>query len=337
MYSRGICFKNYEGEDVMSKAITQQENLKTKSKKTKNGSLQRSRMWQLYSLGAIPLLVVLITKYLPMFGIIVGFKKYRYDKGILGSEWVGFKNFEFFFKSSDFTRITRNTLVMNGIFIIVGLIAAVGLALLMYELTSRLKTKVYMTILITPHFLSWVIVSYIAYAFLDPSYGVFNTFLAKFGVEKIQWYSEAGYWPWILTFFYLWKHTGMNSIIYYASLMGIDSSLIEAAEIDGATNWQCKRYVVIPCLLPLIVIMTIMNIGSIFHSDFGLFYQVTRNVGKLYATTDVIDTYVFRTLRVIGDMGTGTAVGLIQSVIGMILVLTTNWLRKKFDSEYGLL
>ena len=336
--SRIIILQKYdEGEDVMSKAVTHQEFAQLNRAKKKKSGINRSRILQLYSIGLIPMLIVVITKYVPMFGIIVGFKQYRYDKGIFGSDWVGFQNFEFFFKSSDFTRITSNTLIMNFIFIALNLVTSVGLALLMYELISRLKTKIYMTILITPHFLSWVVVSYMAYAFLEPSYGIVNNLIESMGGDRISWYTEPSYWPVILAIFYVWKNVGYNSIVYYAALMGIDESLIEAAKIDGANKWQCTRHIIIPCLLPLIVIMTILAIGGIFHSDFGLFYQIPRNVGKLYETTDVIDTYVFRTMRVVGDMGTSSAVGLVQSIVGLILVLTTNKISKMIDNDFGLI
>ncbi len=321
----------------MSKAVTHEDFAQAQRANKKKSGINRKRIIQLYTIGLIPMIIVVLTRYVPMFGIIVGFKDYRYDKGIWGSEWVGFKNLEFFFKSDDFVRITRNTLVMNFIFIAINLITAVGLALLMFQLTSRLRTKIYMTIMITPHFLSWVVVSYMAYAFLEPEFGIVNGMLSSIGIEKISWYTEAKYWPVILSIFYVWKHCGYNSIVYYAALMGIDESLIEAAEIDGANKRQVTRHIIIPCLLPLIVIMTILAIGGIFHSDFGLFYQVTRNVGKLYSTTDVIDTYIFRVMRVIGDMGTGTAVGLVQSIIGLILVLVTNKLSKMIDNDYGLI
>ena len=176
-----------------------------------------------------------------------------------------------------------------------------------------------------------------AYAFLEPSYGIVNGLIESMGGEGISWYTEPSYWPVILAVFYVWKNAGYNSIVYYAALMGIDESLIEAARIDGANKWQCTRHIIIPCLLPLIVIMTILAIGGIFHSDFGLFYQIPRNVGKLYETTDVIDTYVFRTMRVVGDMGTSSAVALIQSIVGLTLVLTTNKLSKMIDNDFGLI
>ena len=296
----------------------------------------RKRTLQLYSMGLIPILLVILFSYVPMFGIIIAFKKYNYAKGILGSNWVGFKNFEFFFKSNDFTRIVTNTLLMNAIFIITGIIAAVGLAILLYKLNSRNATKVYQTILITPNFLSWVVVAYMVYALLNPNYGFLNQILSFFGKESVDWYGEAAYWPLFLTICSIWKNVGMDSIMYYAALMGIDSSLFEAAKIDGATGWKVTRYITLPCLIPIISVLTILKIGNIFRADFGLFYQIPRNIGKLYATTDVVDTYIFRTMRVVGDMGTSAAVGLVQSIVGFVLVLITNKVSKMIDSDTGL-
>ena len=167
---------------------------------------------------------------------------------------------------------------------------------------SRTATKIYQTILLTPHFLSWVIVSYMAYALLNPQYGIMNNILTKIGLEPVQWYSEPKVWPVILTIASVWKHVGMDCIVYYAALMGIDSSLFEAADIDGAKRWQRTRYVIIPCLVPLIVMLSILKVGGIFRADFGLFYQLPRDIGTLYSTTDVIDTYIYRTMAKVGDM-----------------------------------
>ncbi len=322
----------------MSKSTTHQEFALQQTTKRKKSGINSKRIFQLWTIGLIPMIIVVLTKYVPMFGITIAFKRFNYRDGILGSPWVGIDNFKFFFQSSDFARILRNTLGMNLIFIAINLITAVGLALLMYELTSRLKTKIYMTIMITPHFLSWVVVSYMAYALLEPTHGILNNVIESLGGKPIAWYADARPWPIILTIFYVWKHVGMNSIVYYASLMGIDNSLIEAAEIDGANKRQVIRHIIIPCLLPLMIIMTILAIGKIFHSDFGLFYQIPRNVGKLFETTDVIDTYIFRTMTEIGGkMENGTAVGLVQSIVALILVLTTNKLSKMIDNDYGLI
>lgn len=310
--------------------------MKAETKKVKRGKLNRSNSLQLYSMCIIPMLQVLIFKYLPIGGIILAFKRFRYDKGIFGSPWVGFKNFEFFFKSDSFWVILRNTLGLNALFIVTGLVSSIALAIVLYRINSRRATKVYQTILITPHFVSWVIASYVVYAFLNPSYGLMNSWLTKMGMEAVDWYSTPGAWPVILTIASIWKHIGMDSIMYYAALMGMDSSLIEAASVDGATKWQQTRHVIIPQLMVLIVIKTILKIGGIFHADFGLFYQLTRDVGALYSTTDVIDTFIFRTMRVIGDMGMSSAVGLLQSIVGFIMVVLTNYASKKFDEDFGL-
>lgn len=304
--------------------------IKNKKKKITSNELQ------LYTMCIIPILAVIVFSYLPMVGIIIAFKNYKYNLGIFGSEWVGFENFKFFLTSDVFARITWNTLYMNAIFIVTGTAAAVVVAVLMFHITSRRATKVYQTILIVPNFISWVVVSYMAYAFLNPNYGLLNTLIESLGGNSIDWYAEPKAWPTILTLFSLWKHIGMDSIYYYAALMGIDTSLFEAAEIDGANKFQIFKSVIVPSLVPIITILTIMKIGGIFRADFGLFYQVPRNVGLLYETTDVIDTYIFRTMREIGDMGMSSAVGLLQSVVGLIMVVVTNAVVKKVNPDNAL-
>ena len=306
-----------------------EKNLRKKNKIASNA-------WQVYLLGAIPLLYLFIFNYLPMGGLVIAFKDYRYDKGIFGSDWVGFKNFEFFFTSNEFVKITRNTLLLNFLFIFMGIVCAVIVAMFLFDLKSRTKTKVFQTVMITPHFLSWVVVSFMAYGFLSPSNGFINTLLVNLGMDKIEWYSEPSVWPFILTFFSIWKHIGMDSVIYYAALMGLDNSYFEAAEIDGATNLQIKWNIVLPSLVPLITILSITKIGGIFRADFGLFYQVTRDVGALYPTTDVIDTYIFRTMRELGDMGMSSAVGFLQSVVGLIMVVITNAIVKKIEPDNAM-
>lgn len=285
---------------------------------------------------AIPVLLVFVFNYLPMIGTIIAFKDYRYDLGILGSNWVGFKNFEFFFQSNVFARITINTLAYNFAFIIVSTVSSILVALLLYEVTSRARTKLFQTILITPHFMSWVVAGSMVYAILQPQNGFLNTILNVFGIESINWYAEPNKWPAILTVTYVWKNVGIDSVIYYAALMGLDASLFEAAKIDGATRTQTTKSIIIPCILNLIVMLTILKVGNIFRADFGMFYQIPRNVSILYEKTDVVDTYIFRSMREVGDMGMSTAIGLLQSVVGFILVLITNWASKKIDEDYGL-
>ena len=312
---------------------------KTSTKALNNTkTMKRDRVTQmkLWSFCIIPILLIVVFCYIPMVGIIIAFKDYRYDKGIFGSPGVGFNNFKFFFESNEFFRITWNTLSMNLIFIVVGIACAVLVAVMLFEIRSRLKVKTFHTILITPHFVSWVIVAYVVYGFLNPEYGLVNQFLTSIGMEKIQFYSIPGVWPVILLISFIWKHVGMDSVLYYATLMGIDESLFEAAALDGATEIQKARYITIPSLIPIITLLAIMKIGGIFRADFGLFYQVPRNVGALYETTDVIDTYIFRNLRTLGNIGMSSAVGLLQSVVGFVLVLLTNYLSKKVDPDGGL-
>lgn len=295
-----------------------------------------TREIQVYTMCLVPMLLIFIFNYLPMGGTIIAFKDYKFNKGIFGSEWIGFRNFEFFVTSSEFIRLLRNTLGMNFIFIIAGTLSSLILAFILYDLKSRRATKVFQTMLITPNFLSWVVVSYMVYAFLHPQNGIVNQLLAHFGIESIDWYNKPGAWPFILTIATVWKHVGMDSVVYYAALMGTDTSLIEAARVDGATKMQINFKIILPSLIPIITVLTILKIGNIFRADFGLFYQLPRQVVALYPTTDVVDTYIFRVMREIGDMGMSTAVGLLQSVVGCILVIFTNHCAKKVDDSMSL-
>ncbi len=314
----------------MNSVIDSQKTVITKKKKFDIETLK------LYSLCAIPLLLVFVFCYVPMFGIVIAFKDYRFSKGIFGSEWVGLKNFELFVTSNDFWKITKNTLLLNFTFIICGTVAAIALAILLFRLVSRTKTKIFQTVLITPNFISWVIVSYMVYALLNPEFGLINQLLGIFGKEAVDWYSKPEAWPFILTVTSIWKNVGMDSVVYYAALMAIDNTLYEAAEIDGASRWKQTVHITIPELVPLITILTILKIGGIFRADFGLFYQVTRNVGALYPTTDVVDTYIFRMMRVVGNMGLSSAAGLLQSLVGFVLVVLTNYMTGKIDPERTL-
>lgn len=281
------------------------------------------------------LVLVLLFCYLPMPGIAIAFKKYNPNLGIWGSAWNGLDNFKFFFTSQDAGRTIRNTVLYSVGFLILDLIFAVGLALMFYFLRSKKGLKVYNTIVITPKFMSAVIVAFIVYAILSPSYGLLNSIIKFFGGEPIAWYSEAKYWPWILTITHIWQTVGMNSIVYYASLMSLDESLLEAAVIDGANRRQQIFHVIIPHLVPIMVITTILGMGSIFGGDFGLFYQVPKDQGLLYSTTDIISTYTYRAM-LSGSLEKSAAVGLFQSVVGLIMVVTTNAIVKKISPENSL-
>ena len=287
----------------------------------------------------IPALVIgFLFSYLPMFGIVLAFKNYKVTKGIWGSDWADpiFKNFEFFITSSDAGRVIRNTLCMNFLFIFAGLFFSVSFALLLFEVKKAIHVKVYQTFAILPSFLSWVAVSYIVYALLDPDKGIINQMIRRFGGENISWYTEPGYWPVILLLVKTWHGVGLSCIVYYAALMGIDSELFEAAEVDGASKLQRVVHISVPHLIPIMVMMTILDIGKIFRADFGLFYNVPRNVGRLYPVTDVMDTYVYRTLMQVGDVGMSSAAAFIQSVVCTITILITNAIVKKIQPDYTL-
>ncbi len=285
----------------------------------------------------IPAIICLILfNYLPMFGVVLAFKEYSYVDGIFGSKWVGFDNFRFFFTSQDALRVTVNTVLYNSTFIVVGMLSAVIVAILLFEISNKRALKIYQTSIILPNFMSWVVVSYITYIILYPSStGMLNKIIAMIGMEPVSWYSDTKYWPYILTVTNLWKHIGMDCIIYYAALMGTDQELFDAAKIDGANKLQQTWYISIPTIVPVMTILFILAVGGIFGGDFGLFYQISRDIGTLYPVTDIIPTYVFRGLMG-GNYAMGTAVGLFQSVVGLIMVLTTNLIVKKMKSETTL-
>lgn len=284
----------------------------------------------------LPILHIVIFCYIPMFGIIIAFKDYKYAQGIFGSAWCGLANFRVFLSSAEFLHIAWNTVKMNAIIIVADNISAITLAVLLYNLKSRMSTKVFQTALITPNFMSWVIVAYMVFAFLSPTNGLLNKILERIGINAVDWYSVPGAWPYILTIASMWKTFGMGSILYYAALMGISPELFEALDLDGGKRWHKVRYIMLPELVPIICIKLIFAVGGIFGGDFGLFYQVPRNVGALYSTTDIIPTYIFRMMRVQGEMGISSAAGLLQSIVGFILVLGTNAIVKKVDPERSL-
>jgi putative aldouronate transport system permease protein len=283
----------------------------------------------------------LIFSYLPMAGTVIAFKEYRYSQdgflaSILDSKWVGLDNFKFLFSTDDAYVITRNTVLYNVAFIILGLVLSVALAVILVEIVNNRLSKFYQTAIFMPYFLSWVIVGYFVFSFLSMDKGLLNQILAYFGVERINWYASPGYWPYILIFVNMWKLVGYNSVVYLAAIMGIDKSLYEAAMIDGASKSNQIRHITIPMLIPLMTILTLLAIGRIFYADFGLFYQVPRDSGMLYSMTNVIDTYVYRGLKTTGEMGMTTAAGLYQSLVGFVLVITSNYVVRRFNKDNAL-
>jgi putative aldouronate transport system permease protein len=288
-------------------------------------------------IAAPGLVYLLINNYIPMLGIIIAFKNVDFGKGILNSDWCGLKNFEFLFKTNDAYIMIRNTLLYNLVFIILGTVCAIMIAILMYEVVTSFCSKVFQAGLILPSLISMVVVSYIVYAFLNTETGFINTSILKpLGVEPINWYAEAKYWPFILVIVQIWKTAGYSSIIYIAAIAGIDPSIYEAARIDGAGKVRQIFCITLPQLKPTVVIMVLLAIGHIFSSDFGLFYQVPMNSGSIYNATQTIDTYVYRALMQLGDIGMSSAAGVFQSIVGFVLVLGANYFVRRVDPDSAL-
>lgn len=286
---------------------------------------------------ALPGVILLfVFAYLPMVGLVIAFKDYRFVDGILGSAWVGFDNFRFLFGTDTAWRITRNTLVMNSLFIVVNTVASLTIAILLNEVFTSRMTKYYQTLLFFPYFISWVIASYFVFAFLSGQSGLLNQWLKSGGFDAVAWYRSPQYWPIILTLANLWNGVGFGSIVYLAGILGIDPMLFEAARIDGANKWQQIRYVTLPMLLPLIIILSLLAIGRIFNADFGLFFFLPRDTAMLYSTTDVIDTFVYRSLVELGDISMAAAAGFYQSIVGFGMVVFANWLVRRINEDYSL-
>lgn len=295
------------------------------------------RAWLPFYLMGLPgLLYLLINNYMPMIGLTVAFKDYKYNLGIWDSPWVGFKNFKFLFKTGDAFVMVRNTLLYNVVWIILGMVLGVTFAILLNEVRSRHAKKFYQTVILMPYLMSMVVCAYLAFAYLAPGTGLFTNIFARITGREVSFYTETKYWPFILTFVNQWKGIGFGMILYLSSVIGIDPSLYEAAALDGATRWQQHMRVTIPLLKPTIIMMMILNMGQIFRSDFGLFYQVPMDQGALYSVTQTIDTYVYRALLQRNDVGMSSAASFVQSVVGFIFIVTANQIVKKVDEKNSL-
>lgn len=310
------------------------KNRKEKAKPIKRKSIWKDRAsWELLLLCLPALIAYILFQYVPMAAAItIPFKNYKFSKGILGSDWAGLSNFNWIVSSTSMGRVLRNTVAYGAWFMIIGPVTNVIIALLLFEIRSRKALKAYQTIITFPNFMSMVIVGYVAYAVLSPKSGLMNQVLRALGKDPVDVYMDAGYWPLILTIVNIWKGIGMGSMMYFASLMGVDTSLYEAAEIDGANRFQRMRYISIPHLVPLVCIFTILGAGSLINGNFDLFYIIPRNSTILYETTDILNTYVYRALKN-GTYAMGASVGLVQSVVGMILVITTNLIVSKISPD----
>ena len=306
--------------------------------KRKGSVAAKIKKWTPIYLMMVPgALYLLINNYIPMFGLVIAFKQIDFQKGIFESPWIGFQNFQFLFQTKDAFVITRNTLLYNIAFIILNTVIGIVFAIFICDITWKAGKKVYQSAILFPYFMSWVIVGYIIYAIFSMQYGIANkSILPAFGMDPLMWYNDPKYWPAILIITNTWKGIGYGCLIYISSINGIEASYFEAAELDGANKFQQIWNITLPEILPSVITLTLLSIGRIFYSDFGLFYQVPRDSGLLYSTTNTIDTYVYRGLMKLGNVGMASAAGFYQSVVGFILVLLSNWVVRKISPDNAL-
>lgn len=288
-------------------------------------------------LMALPaLIVVFIISYMPMPGVILAFKNYRVAQGIWGSDWVGLKNFQFLINSGVAWELLRNTVVLNALFIIAAQVCSITMAVLMNEVYHFKLAKVYQSVLFFPHFVSWVLVGFFTFAFLNSDTGYINSLLESLGREPVNWYAEPQYWYSILVFLSVWKGLGYFTIIYLAGMLSINQEYYEAARIDGAGKLQEIRYLTLPLIRPLVIINVLLAVGRIFFANFDFIYNVTRDASLLFPVVNVIDTFVYRSLASSGNYNLASAAGFFQAVMGLILVLFANALVRRIDKEQAL-
>lgn len=311
--------------------------MKNKTFKIKRKSIWKDKAsWALLLLCVPAIVGYILFNYIPMvYAITIPFKDYKFAKGIWGSDWVGLYNFKWILTSNNLIRALKNSVLYGLWFMLLSPLTEITLALLLYEVRSRKALKFYQTVYTFPNFMSMVIVGYVTYAILSPRNGFMNSILATFGQEPIDVYANVGIWPLILSVVHVWKGIGMGTLMYYSSLMSVDTSLFEAAEINGANRFQRMWYISIPHLASLACIFTILNASSLIGGNFDLFYVIPRNTTMLYDTTDILNTYVYRALQG-GEYSLGATTGLVQSVVGMFLVVTANWIVKKISPENSM-
>ena len=292
--------------------------------------------WMLLAMLAPAVLYVLVFSYVPMTGIVLAFKKYQYAGGIYFSPWNGLDNFKALLVAGKLGQVTRNTLLYNLAFIALGVVFEMGSAILLNEIGGKWFKKIAQSFMFLPYFISWVVVSAVMYNVFNYEKGVVNHVLNLLGAQPFDLYNSPNAWPLVLIFLKIWKQSGYGSVVYLAAITGLDQEMFEAASIDGASAWQKIRYITIPSLIPTMVIMVLLAIGNIFRGDFGMFYQTVKTSALLQPVTDVIDTYIYRALKVSGDLTGSSAASFVQSVVGLVLVLITNSITKKLDPENAL-
>lgn len=298
----------------------------------------RWKKWlPIYIMMAPGLIYLFINNYIPIFGLVIAFKKLNFSEGIWNSPWAGLSNFTYLFKTPDAFIITRNTLLYNAVFIILNTCLSMTFAIFISDMKNRICKKIYQSAVLLPYLMSIVIISYIVYALLSPDKGMINNSILKpLGKDTISWYMEPKYWPIILTVVNAWKGVGYNCLVFIAGLGGISPGYYEAAQLDGASKWQQIRYITLPCMKTTVITMVLLNVGRIFYSDFGLFYQIPMNSGALFDVTNTIDTYVYRSLLQFGNVGMASAAGFYQSVIGFAVILFCNFIVRKIDRDSAL-
>lgn len=287
----------------------------------------------LYLLMLPGLIYLLINNYIPMLGLVIAFKKVNFQTGIFQSPWCGFENFKYLFRTKDAWIITRNTILYNLVFIALALVVSLALAIFLSEIRNTKLRSFHQACVLVPYIISYVVVSYLVYAFLGTNGLVNKGILLPTGGKPVNWYMESKYWPFILVFVNTWKNAGYASVMYLATILGFDESIFEAATLDGATPWQKIRYMTLPLLKPTIITLTMLNIGRIFYSDFGLFYQVPQNSGAILDVTNVLDTYVYRGLLQLGDISMSSAAGLYQAVVGFAIIVVANLIVRKISPD----
>lgn len=305
------------------------------SKSSKKKRLYKYRFLYLLAFPAFAYLI--INNYMPMVGLMLAFKNYSFAKGIFGSEWNGIKNFTYLFGSKWAGIMFKNTVFYNLVFIFLGTAIAIFVAVLLNEVRNVMAQKVYQILILIPYLVSTVLIGYLVFAFFSNENGFINKgIIEPLGGEKIDWYLTPGAWPFILTFVQMWRSFGFQSIVFFATIIGFDKSLYEAAVVDGASAWQQIKKITLPLLKPTVIILVIMSLGRMFSTDFGLFYQVPQDTGMLYEVTTTIDTFVYRALMKDHDIGRSLAAGFLQSVLGFTVVLITNAIVRKVEPDSAL-
>lgn len=299
--------------------------------------IQKVVKYRILLLMCLPAIVFFfLFNYVPLPGIYVAFVKYNYRDGIFGSKFVGLQNFEFLASSGKLLSLTKNTILYNIAFILLGNFLAVFVAILLNEMRSKWFKKVSQTLMFLPYFISQVLVGILVFNLLNYDTGFVNGILTRLGMERWQPYSDPSVWPVLLVIIYLWQQTGYNSVVYFASIMGIDGEMMEAAKVDGANGFQRIRYIILPSLKPTIVILLLFALGGIVKGNFGLFYNIVGTNPILYETTDIIETYVYRATMTDFNFMTASAVGLYQSIVGFVIVMVVNYVVKKIEPDYSL-